>query len=340
MTPRLRPNSGPDGATLVEIYRRMRLIRTNDEMIQSAARTGKMNLIYYSPQGQEVIPSALSVHLTDEDYVCTIYRGIHDQLAKGVPSKLIWAEYAGRFTGTCKGKGGPMHITYPTKGVMVTTGIVGSAMPIATGLALASQLAGDGRITVANFGDGASNIGAFHEALNLASIWKLPVVFVCQNNRYAEHSKYERYTAGADIAGRAQSYAMPGIAVDGNDPAAMWRAAGEAVERARAGDGPTLIEAKTFRFCGHLLGDDSSYIPADEMAAAKAADPLPKLRAALVADGHATMDQLDALDAAIRREVEEARDFALSSPWPDAAELTRDVLGPPVVPNITLKVPA
>src|SRR5690606_35597368 len=169
---------------------------------------------------------------------------------------------------------------------------------------------GDGRITVANFGDGASNIGAFHESLNLASVWKLPVVFVCQNNRYAEHSKYERYTAGADIAGRAQSYAMPGIAVDGNDAAAMWAAAGEAVDRARSGGGPTQIESTSFRCCGHLLGDDSSYMPADEMAEAKAQDPLPKLRASLIADGHDTADQLEQIEAAIKQEVTDARDFA------------------------------
>src|SRR5690606_17635715 len=194
---------------------------------------------------------------------------------------------------------------------------------------------GDGRITVANFGDGASNIGAFHESLNLASVWKLPVVFVCQNNRYAEHSKYERYTAGADIAGRAKAYGMPGIAVDGNDASAMWMAAGEAVDRARAGGGPTLIEAKTFRFCGHLLGDDSSYIPADEMAEAKAQDPLPKLRAQLLADGHATADELSHMEAEIKQEVTDARDFALASPWPETAELARDVLGNNVSQNIT-----
>src|SRR5262249_30511620 len=149
--------------------------------------------------------------------------------------------------GSCGGKGGPMHITHPETGVMVTTGIVGGGIPIANGLALASQLRGDGRVTVTNFGDGASNIGAFHEALNMASLWKLPVVFLCQNNGYAEHTKLENGTAG-EIAARAHGYSMPGVAVDGNDPVAMWRVARAAIARARAGEGPTLIEAKCFRF--------------------------------------------------------------------------------------------
>jgi TPP-dependent pyruvate/acetoin dehydrogenase alpha subunit len=283
----------PDNATLLEMYRLAVLIKTNDEKIRAAARAGKINLIYYSPRGQEFIPVAMSVHLTTRDYVATIYRGIHDQLAKGVPSKLIWAEYAGRSTGSCKGKGGPMHITYPEVGVMVTTGIVGSSMPIANGFALASQLRKDGRVSVAYFGDGASNIGAFHESLNLAGVWKLPVVFVCQNNRYAEHSKFEKFTSGGNVAKRAEAYGIAGIQVDGNDPVAMWRASKQAVDRARAGGGPTLIEALTFRFHGHLLGDDASYIPKEELAQAVAADPVPAFRKKLLADGAATEAQLD-----------------------------------------------
>jgi acetoin:2,6-dichlorophenolindophenol oxidoreductase subunit alpha len=325
-----RPADGAPGVdTLVEIYRRMALIKCNDELIMAAARAGQMNLIYYSPRGQEVIPSALSVHLTDEDYVCTIYRGIHDQLAKGVPSRLIWAEYAGRTTGSCKGKGGPMHITYPKAGVMVTTGVVGSSMPIANGLALATQMRGENRVTIAYFGDGASNIGAFHESLNLAAVWRLPVIFVCQNNGYAEHSKFESYTAGGSVAGRAQSYGVPALYVDGNDPEAMWSAAGEAVARARAGNGPTLIEAKTFRFEGHLLGDASEYIPPAEMAAARKADPVPRFRSALLSAGVATERQLCEIEQAIRAEVEDARDFALGSDWPTPEDLQSDVFGVP-----------
>jgi len=154
-----------------------------------------------------------------------------------VPLKELWAELAGRATGTCKGKGGPMHITHPASGVMVTTGIVGSSMPIANGLALAAQVRGDKRVSVAYFGDGASNIGAFHESLNMASVWKLPVVFVCQNNQYAEHTKYAVCTSAANVADRAVSYSMPGRKVDGNEPLQVCAAAREAIDRARAGDG-------------------------------------------------------------------------------------------------------
>jgi pyruvate dehydrogenase E1 component alpha subunit len=272
-----------------------------------------------------VIPSAISVCLNDDDYICTIYRGTHDSLAKGVPVKLLWAELAGRVTGTCKGKGGPMHITHPASGVMVTTGIVGSSMPIANGLAWASQLSGDGRVTVAYFGDGASNIGAFHESLNLASLWKLPVVFVCSNNRYAEHTKTSVGTAIDKIARRADSYTMPGVHVDGNDPIAMYEAARTAIDRARAGEGPTLIEAMTFRFFGHVFGDADAYMDEGEREAHMAKDPYPAFRAALIAAGEATEAQLAAIEEEIRVEVEEAVEFAFSSDYPDPVEVYRDV---------------
>jgi TPP-dependent pyruvate/acetoin dehydrogenase alpha subunit len=315
----------PDSATLVDIYRRTSLIKQNDERLRSVIKSGKLVLPYYSPRGQEVIPSALSVHLSNDDYICTIYRGIHDMLAKGVPSRLLWAELAGRATGTCKGKGGPMHITHPESGVMVTTGIVGSSLPIANGLALASQIRGDKRVSIAYFGDGASNIGAFHEALNLASVWKLPVVFVCQNNRFAEHTRYEHATACAQVADRAASYSMPGIRVDGNDPVAMWNVAGEAIERARNGGGPTLIEAMTFRFHGHIFGDADGYMDAEEKSAAMANDPVPAFRTWLLANDHASETQLRDIEQAIVLEIDEAYDFAMNSPYPDPTELRRDV---------------
>ena len=242
--------SMPDVATLIEIYRRMTLIKQNDERFRALIKAGKIVAPYYSPRGQEAIPAAVSVLLTNEDYICTIYRGVHDMLAKGVPLRELWAEYAGKATGTCKGKGGPMHITHPASGVMVTTGIVGSSMPIANGLALAAQIRGERRIAVAYFGDGAANIGAFHEALNMAAVWKLPVLFVCQNNGYGEHTRYELATSVAKISDRAASYQIPGVTVNGNDPLAVYAAAQTAIERARAGAGPTLLEARTFRFRG------------------------------------------------------------------------------------------
>ena len=280
---------------------------------------------YYSPRGQEIIPSAISACLNTDDYLVTIYRGVHDQLAKGLPLRLLWAEYAGRVTGSCKGKGGPMHITHPESGIMVTTGIVGSGIPIANGLALSSLAKKDGRVTVTNFGDGASNIGAFHEGLNMASVWKLPVIFVCQNNLYGEHSDYSLTTSVKQVADRAAGYSMPGVTVNGNDPIAMWRAARTAIDRARSGGGPTLIEAMTFRFEGHNMGDDGHYIPKEQMDAARAKDPMPLLRAHLIDNGYATDAELAAIEAQYDAEIDDAMQFALGSDFPTLDELRRDV---------------
>jgi len=206
--------SAPASNVLLDIYTRMTRIKVNDARIIASMKAGKLTMPYYSGRGQECIPAAVSVLLSNDDYLVTIYRGIHDMIAKGVPPKLIWAELAGRATGTCKGKGGPMHITHPETGCMVTTGVVGAGMPIGCGLALAAQVRGEKRVTVTNFGDGASNIGAFHESMNLASVWKLPLIFMCQNNRYAEHTAYAKGTSIESIADRAKSYSMPGPARD------------------------------------------------------------------------------------------------------------------------------
>lgn len=317
--------SQPDSRTLVNIYRKMVQIKLNDDRFISMMKAGKMVMPYYSARGQECIPAAISVQLTSDDYLVTIYRGIHDMIAKGVPPKLIWAELAGRSTGTCKGKGGPMHVTHPKSGCMVTTGIVGASMPIGCGLALSSQLRGEKRVTIANFGDGASNIGAFHESLNLASVWKLPVIFVCQNNRYAEHTSFAKGTSVSRVADRAASYGIPGLHVDGNDPIAVYDAAHQAIERARGGGGPTLIEAVTFRFNGHLIGDSGDYIPKSEYAAALAADPYPKYRQWLIDNGHATAAVLAGIEAEVSAEVDAAVKFAFDSPLTDAVEVTRDV---------------
>ena len=317
--------NSPDPATLLEIYKRAVLIRLNDDRSLKVLRSGRLLMPYYSPRGQEIIPSAMSVLLRDDDYLSTIYRGIHDMLAKGIPLKPLWAEIAGRVTGTCKGKGGPMHLTYPAKGIMVTTGIVGSSMPIALGLGWAALLDNTDRVAVATFGDAAANIGAFHESLNLAAVWKLPVIFLCQNNLYGEHTKFAKTTAVEKLSDRAAGYGMPGIHVDGNDPVAMYNASREAVERARSGAGPTLIEAMTFRFMGHTYGDDDSYMSPGEKQAAMEADPVPRFRARLIADAIATEATLSKIEADIEAELDEAVAYALDSAYPDLSELRRDV---------------
>lgn len=312
-------------ALQLDIYRRMMLVHKSDAKFRALITSGELQIIYYSPRGQEMVAAATMAALRPDDYLVTIYRGLHDHLAKGVPSRELWAEFAGKATGTCKGKGGPMHITHPETGVMVTTGIVGSGLPIANGLALGSLLDGDGRVTLCCFGDGATNIGAFHEALNLASVWKLPVVFLCQNNLYGEHTPYAFSTGAEQIVDRAISYGMRGVQVNGNDAFAMYGAAKEAVDRARAGEGPTLLEARTFRFEGHVLGDNSHYIPKEEMAAAKALDPVPAYRKRLL-ELQVSPARLDAIDVEIDAEVADAAAFALASPYPDTTENRNDIM--------------
>lgn len=316
----------PSRATLLEIYRIATLIKRADDRFIELIKAGQIASPYYSPRGQELIPAAISVNLRESDVVVTTYRGIHDQLAKGIPLEPFVAEFMGKAGGTCKGKGGPMHITHVASGLPVTTGVVGSGLPIANGLAWAAQLRKTGQVVVCNFGDGATNIGAFHESLNLASLWKLPVVFVCQNNGYAEHTKFELGTASRTIAERAVAYGMQGVEVDGNDAVAMWSAAKQAIDAARAGAGPTLLDAHTFRFRGHLLGDDSHYIAKDEMARAVAADPLPRLRAWLIEQGHASDAALADIERTNEEAFERAVRYALESPLPDPIELERDVV--------------
>lgn len=314
-----------DGATLLEIYKRAALLKANDERARKIILSGQIAMVYYSYRGQEIIPAAINAVLRDDDTICTIYRGIHDMLAKGFPLRELWAELAGRTTGSCKGKGGPMHLTYPPKGIMVTTGIVGSSAPIANGLAWAAQIDKSDRVSLCSFGDGASNIGAVHEAMNLAAVWKLPTIFICQNNLYAEHTKFEKMTGGGNIADRAKGYGMLGVRVDGNDPQAMYAAAAEAVARARAGEGPTLIECMTFRFFGHTFGDDDSYMDKGEKAVRMEQDPVPAFRARLIADGIASDAELAAIEAKIEADIDDAVAFALESPWPEPDALRFDV---------------
>jgi pyruvate dehydrogenase E1 component alpha subunit len=317
--------SDPDKNVLLRIYEKAETIRYSDERFRRLLTSGEISIHYYPVRGQEIISAATAVSLQPGDYVLTTYRGLHDQIAKGVPLNDLFAEYMGKLAGTCKGKGGPMHVTHPTTGLLVTTGIVGAGMPIANGVALASQIREDGRVTVVNFGDGASNIGAFHEALNLASLWKLPVVFICQNNLYGEHTSIELGTSITKISDRSVAYGMPGVTVNGNDAVEMYNAARDAVERARRGEGPTLLEARTFRFYGHAFGDQDTYMPKEQKAEAMANDPLPKTRAWLIDNGYATEEEIKELEDAIHAEADAAFEFALKSEYPDLSELKTDV---------------
>jgi acetoin:2,6-dichlorophenolindophenol oxidoreductase subunit alpha len=310
---------------LVKIFTVASKIKLYDEAYRSAMRSGKVGGMYYSPRGQEIIPASFAAVLAPEDYVLTIYRGIHDQIAKGVPLPTLTAEFFGKASGSCKGKGGPMHVTDVASGLILTTGVVGSGLPIGVGVGLSAQLRKSGQVAVVNFGDGASNIGAFHESLNLASLWNLPVIFACQNNQYAEYTKYSLGTSVDQIAKRGASYSMRSIHVDGNDPEAMYEAARTAVDAARAGQGPTLIEALTYRFHGHVMGDSMGYMPREERKAAMAADPVPRLRADLIAAGTLTEEQAVAIEQGLQKEIDEAFEYAIAQPLPDPADSVTDV---------------
>jgi pyruvate dehydrogenase E1 component alpha subunit len=310
---------------LVKIFTVASKIKLYDEAYWRAIRSGKIGGMYYSPRGQEIIPASFAAVLAPEDYVLTTYRGIHDQIAKGVPLPTLTAEFFGRASGSCKGKGGPMHVTDVSSGLILTTGVVGSGLPIAVGVALSAQLRKSGQVTVVNFGDGASNIGAFHEALNLASLWNLPVVFTCQNNQYAEYTKYSLGTSVDQVAKRGASYSMRSAHVDGNDPEAMYEAARTAVDAARSGAGPTLLEAVTYRFNGHAAGDTMPYMPREERKAAMDADPVLRLRADLIASGTLSEEQAAALEDGLVKEIDAAFDYAMAQPLPDPADSTTDV---------------
>ncbi len=316
-----------DADVLVGIFATAMKAKLYDDRYRATMRAGKISGMYYSARGQEIIPAAISAVLAPDDFVVTMYRGVHDQIAKGVSLRTLTAELFGRATGSCKGKGGPMHITDVSCGLIVTTGVVGSGIPIAVGVGLSAQMRRSGQVAVVNFGDGAANIGAFHEALNLASIWNLPVIFVCQNNRYAEYTAYSEGTSVDQIAKRGASYSMRSMHVDGNDARAMYRAARIAIDAARAGEGPSLIEAVTYRFHGHLMGDAMEYMPKDELKAAIDADPVLRLRAEIIAAGDRTEAEIADLERQILEDIDDAFNYAIAAPLPDIAELTTDVYG-------------
>lgn len=318
----------PERKTLLELYRVMVTARTCDEAIYRLGNRGQMDFgMWLSACGQEAAGAAAGLALRREDYLVTYYRGLPEQLAKGMQLKEMWAEWLGKTTGVCRGKGGGIHVIDPDCGVMLNSGIIGAGLPIAVGLSLAAQLRGDGRVTLCTFGDGSSNQGAFHEALNLASAWRLPVVFFCMNNRYAETTAFSKVSANDRVVDRAGPYRIPGTRVDGNDPVATFEAASEAVERARAGGGPSLVEAMTYRLKGHYYLDDMAYLPEGEMESARAADPVPAFRRWLAEHGHADEPELAEIDAAAELEVEEAHLYAISGPEPSIEELHRDVIG-------------
>jgi len=318
-------------ATLIEIYRQMSRIHQVDKAIQGGLSSGKFQFTYWPMTGQECIPASIAPLISSDDHMVTIYRGIHDQVAKGVPLKGLFAEALGREGGVNKGKGGSPHISDPSSGSMLTTAIVGAGAPIANGLALASKMRGSKSVTIVNFGDGATSIGAVHEAMNLAGVWKLPVIFLCQNNQMGEYTPIPDYTASKDFASRAQAYGFKGVKLDGNDPVAFHNGMKEIIDEVRSGKGPVFVEAVTMRLGPHAGVGFTHHLSKEALAAAKEAWPVPATRARLLAEGLCTEEELSAIDEAAKAEVQEAVEWAMNSPVTGEEEMLLDVYGDPTV---------
>jgi pyruvate dehydrogenase E1 component alpha subunit len=327
------PSGGPTPEERRAMFERMMLIRACDDRIRRGLSSGEFAFTYWPATGQEAIAAAMGAVLRTDDQLVTTYRGLHDQLAKGVPAGPLVAEVLTRGTGVNAGKGGSMHIAHPPSGLALSTGIVGSGLPIAAGVALAAQLRGGDQVTVASFGDGATGTGSFHEAVNLAGLWKLPLVLLCQNNRYAEMTPTFAAQPVAHVAERASAYGIPGTTVDGNDPDAVHRAVAAAVDRAREGGGPTLVECTTFRLWGHYFGDPMRYMAKGELESARSADPVGRYRATLLAEHVFDEAAAAAVEEQAHEEVEVAFVAALEAAFPDGGEAFTDVyLDPTGVP--------
>src|SRR5262245_12799990 len=311
---------------LLNLYRTMLLIRRCEEQLAKAHQRGLIHGACHTYVGQEAIAAGVCAHLRPEDAVFSTHRGHGHALAKGVPPEQLIAELFGRATGCSRGRGGSMHLFAPEIGMMGTSGIVGPCILQAAGAGYSFMLTRTDRVAVAFFGDGAVNNGAFHEGLNLASIWKLPVLFVCENNEFATEVPFRYAAANPNVSERATAYGLPGVAVDGNDVLAIHAAAGEAVKRARNGGGSTLLECRTYRTRPHAEGmGDFGYRTREEVEQWKTRCPILRLKPALLADGAIEEAELAAVDAEIQELVEDAQRFAETSPWPDPATATRHV---------------
>lgn len=317
-----------DGRQLDEwlaIFRRMQLVRQFEELSVRLFRAGELPGFVHPSVGQEAVAVGMTHGLTDADMLTSTHRGHGHVLAKGLDPVGVLAELYGRETGTCRGRGGSMHVMDLDRGVLGANGIVGGGIPIAVGAALAIQIDGDDRVVVSFFGDGAVNTGSFHEALNLAGLWRLPIVFVCENNQYAESTAFKDSIPTADLLPRAAAYGMVGRVVDGNDVAACVATASEAFALARSGGGPTLIQADTYRWYGHHTGDTAPYRTDEELAMWKQRDPIARLRAALLDHG-VEASALGGIDEEVAEQLRRAEDAARSAPDPDPAELRQGVL--------------
>ena len=307
------------------IYKVMNEIRFFEEKAYEFFAANKLRGSVHLYTGEEAIASSIIAQMSDEDYITSTHRGHGHGIAKSGDLKAAMAELMGKETGFCHGRGGSMHIADLKKGNLGANAIVGGGIPIAVGGALAQSYLGKPNVTVAFFGDGASNQGTFHESINMASVWKLPIIFVCENNGFGISVPVKQSTSVKDISVRAKGYDIPGITVDGNDVYAIYDAAAEAIKRARPGKGPTLIECKTYRWRGHWTGDPEVYRTREDVKAWMEKDPIKRMKEKMLADKVATETELEAIEKKAIADVEEAAEFAVNSPEPDPKSVMDNV---------------
>lgn len=306
---------------LLHLLEQMLLIREFEEEVHRSFMQSLVHGTTHLCQGQEAVSVGVAAALRPDDYSTYTYRGHGHCLAKGMSPERMFAELFGRSTGIVGGKGGSMHLTDPSRGLMGSFGIVGAGMPVAVGLGLSAKLRKSGQVSVTFFGDGATNIGAFHEAMNMASVFKAPVLFVVENNLYGEFSRIDHTTPFEDLARRAAAYDMPGVIVDGNDVLAVLAAATAAVERARSGGGPTFLECKTYRHRGHSRTDPAKYRPDEEVQEWLKRDPIERFRGHLEANGTLDAAGFEAMAEQVRAALRKAKEAAAEAPWPEVADL-------------------
>ncbi|NQT59957.1 MAG: thiamine pyrophosphate-dependent dehydrogenase E1 component subunit alpha [Bacteroidetes bacterium] len=314
-----------DKKRLKSIYETMLTIRYFEDKALTLFETNLLRGSVHLCTGQEAVAATVCSHLRDEDYITSTHRGHGHCIAKGAEPDKAMAELMGKATGYCQGRGGSMHIADVTKGNLGANAIVGAGLPIATGAALSAKLRKTDQVAVTFFGDGASNEGAFHEALNLASVWKLPVIFVCENNQFGISTPVSQSTSVKDIAIRAKAYDMPGEVVDGNDVFSIDEAMKKAVKRAKAGEGPSLIECKTYRWYGHWTGDPQVYRSKEEVEIWKEKCPIKRLESHLLENGILNQQEIDTARKKYAELIDTAADFAISSPDPDPASVLDNV---------------
>ncbi|MFH1489769.1 MAG: thiamine pyrophosphate-dependent dehydrogenase E1 component subunit alpha [Pseudomonadota bacterium] len=313
---------------LIDLYETMLTIRRFEERVVDMFARGQVPGFIHAYIGEEAVAAGVCAALRKDDYITSTHRGHGHVIARGADLNRMMAELCGKRAGYCKGKGGPMHIADMSLGILGANAVVGSGLPIAVGAGLSAKRRGTDQVAVSFFGDAASNIGSFHESLNLASVWKLPVLFICENNLYGISVSQEKHQAITDIADRAAAYAMPGRAVDGMDAVEVCEAAREAADRARSGRGPTLIECKTYRYRGHHEGDPNMgerYRSREEIEAWKKKDPIVRMAGVMLGRKAVTRKKLAEIDARVTGEIDLAVDFALKSPPPDGSELYEDL---------------